>query len=285
MTNDERRRNGGERSAHLTFDIHRSPLVDTHCHLDWNAFDVDRDEVIRRAIGAGVARMVTIGVDAPSSRRALELAERYEAVYAAVGVHPNDAADFDNDALNELWALAQHSKVVALGEIGLDHYWKKVTPDKQAAAFAAQIELAIELGKPIIVHSRESMPDVLAILERYAIGDTRCSGVLHSFSGDVAAAQRAFELGLLIGVSGPITFKKADRLREIVRAAPIDRLVIETDAPFLAPVPHRGRRNEPAHVRLVAAHIARLRDMPFEILAGRTTANAARLFGWTDESW
>jgi len=260
-------------------------LVDTHCHLGWNAFDADRDEVIQRAIGAGVARMVTIGVDVPSRRRALELAERYDAVYAAVGVHPNDAADFNNDTLNEIRALAQHPRVVALGEIGLDYYWKKVAPDKQAAAFAAQIELAIELGKPIIVHSRESMPDVLAVLERYAIGDTRCAGVLHSFSGDLAAAQRAFGLGLLIGVSGPITFKKADRLREIVRVAPLDQVVIETDAPFLAPAPHRGRRNEPAHVRLVAAHVARLREMPFETLAERTTANAARLFGWTDDSW
>lgn len=258
--------------------------VDTHCHLDWSAFDVDRDEVIRRALEAGVTRMVTIGVDVASSRRAIELAERYAGVYASIGVHPNDAADFSHDTLNELRELAAHPNVVAIGEVGLDNYWRTIAPDAQRRAFEAQLELAAELGKPVIVHSRDAAEDVLGTLERHIARNPQHAGILHAFSGDRDAARRAYGIGFLIGIGGPVTYKKADELREVVRTAPPDRFVLETDAPFLAPVPYRGQRNEPARVTLIAEHAARLRQAPVQDLARHTTSNAARLFGWTDES-
>ncbi|MGH2592462.1 MAG: TatD family hydrolase [Anaerolineae bacterium] len=258
-------------------------LVDTHCHLGWRAFDADRDDVIRRAIDAGVTRMVTIGIDVASSRDAVTLAEQHAAVYAAVGVHPNDAAGFNEQVLDGIRALAQHPKVVAIGEIGLDNYWKKVSPEAQTQAFTTQLELAIELNKPVIIHNRDTTDAILSILERYVIRDTQYAGVLHSFSESVAVAQRAFELGFLIGISGPITFKKSQHLRELVRAVPPDRFVIETDAPFLAPEPRRGRRNEPAYVKHIADQIARERRVSIEDIAGQTTVNAARLFGWAND--
>lgn len=264
---------------------HLSPkLIDTHCHLDWTSYDADRAEVIRRAVDAGVARMVTIGTDIASSRRALALAEKYAVVYASVGVHPNDAGDFDDNNLNALRDLVQHPKVVAIGEIGIDYHWKKVAPDAQARAFRAQLELADEIGKPVIVHNRDATEDVMSILSGHFSHQSShvTRGVMHSFSGDITVAQQAFELGLLIGFTGPVTFKKADALREVARAVPIDRFVIETDAPFLTPEPRRGRRNEPAYVHHIAERIATLRDLSIEELAEQTTANAMRLFRWTN---
>lgn len=254
-------------------------LVDTHCHLDWTAFDADRDEVIRRAIDSGVTRMLTIGVDVPSSRRALELAGQYAEVYAAVGVHPNDCADFNAAMLQDVRSLAQHSKVIAIGEIGLDYYWHKVDHDAQVRAFQAQLELAAELNKSVIVHSREAAEDVLAVLERHSSLVTR-HGVLHSYFDDLAIMQRAFAIGFYCGVTGPITFKKSDREREIIRQAPLDRLLIETDAPFLTPVPHRGQRNEPAYVRRVAETIAQVKGLTVAVVAQQTTLNANQLLGW-----
>ncbi|HEY4723412.1 MAG TPA: TatD family hydrolase, partial [Anaerolineae bacterium] len=177
-------------------------FIDTHCHLDWTAFDPDRDEVIRRAIGAGVTRMVSIGVDVASSRRSIQLADQHPAVYAAVGVHPNDCASFDAATLNEIRSLAQHPKVVAIGEIGLDDYWHKVDPDQQARAFQAQLDLAAELNKPVIIHSRDAVSDVMTLLESFTHDAARITGVLHSYFDSLEVAQRAFELGFFIGVSG-----------------------------------------------------------------------------------
>jgi TatD DNase family protein len=261
-------------------------FVDTHCHLDWNAFDADRDAVIRRAIESGVTRLLTIGVDVPSSRRAIELAEQCAEVYAAVGVHPNDCADFDAEMLKEVRSLAQHPKVVAIGEIGLDYYRHKVDQAIQARAFQAQLELAAELGKPVIVHSREAADDVMVMLERHSssrsipAGLVTCHGVLHSYFDDLAILQRAFAIGFYCGVTGPITFKKSDRARDIIRQAPLDRLLIETDAPFLTPVPHRGQRNEPAYLRHVADTIAQVHGLALEVVAQQTTQNANQLLGW-----
>jgi len=259
-------------------------LVDTHCHLDWHTFDADREEVIRRAVDAGVTRVVTVGVSVASSRMAVELADRYGPVYAAVGVHPNDAGGFDGDSLSEIRALAQHPKVVAIGEIGLDNYRQTVAPERQRIAFEAQLDLALDLGRPVIIHSRSAIDDVMsALARRFTQHATRSTGILHAFSGNFSAAQRAFELGFLIGVGGPVTFKRSESLRELVRAAPLDRVIIETDAPFLTPEPRRGRRNEPAYVRLVAERIALERRASVEEIAEQTTANAARLFGWTSD--
>lgn len=254
-------------------------LVDTHCHLDWNAFDADRDDVIKRALESGVTRMLTIGVDVPSSRRAIALAEQYAEVYAAVGIHPNDCADFDAAMLSEVRALAQHPKVIAIGEIGLDYYWHKVDHDVQTRAFQAQLELAAELNKPVIVHSREAAADTIGVLEHYSSLVTR-HGVLHSYFDDLSIMQRAFDIGFYCGVTGPITFKKSDREREIIRQAPLDRLLIETDAPFLTPVPHRGQRNEPAYVRHVAEIIAQVKALTADAVVRQTTQNANQLLGW-----
>jgi TatD DNase family protein len=234
---------------------------------------------------------VTIGVDVPSSRRAIDLAEQYTGVYASIGVHPNDAASFDDGSLAELRALAAHPKAVAIGEIGLDNYWKTVAPDAQTRAFLAQLELAADLGKPVIIHIRDAAhrhdatDDMLAVLEQHLARRAlnQAPGVLHAFSGDTIAARRACDMGFLIGIGGPVTYKKADRMRDVVQAAPADRLMLETDAPFLSPAPHRGRRNEPANVRLIAEQVARLRQTSLDDIAECTTANAARLFGWIDE--
>ncbi len=262
-------------------------LVDTHCHLDWKAFDNDREAVIKRAIDSGITRMLTIGVDVPSSRRSIELAEQYTEVYAAVGVHPNDCADFDAATLKEIHTLAQQPKVVAIGEIGLDYYWHKVDPAIQSQAFQAQLELAAELGKPVIIHSREAATDTIEMLEEFTRHSSSRSipvglitGTLHSYFDDLSVMQRAFAIGFYCGITGPITFKKSDREREILRQVPLDRLLIETDSPFLTPVPHRGQRNEPAYVRHVAETIAQVQGIPLDVVARQTTHNANQLFGW-----
>lgn len=251
-------------------------LVDTHCHLDWNKFDADREQVIQRAIDAGVTRMITIGTDVESSRRAIELAEKFGAVYAAVGVHPNDCGDFDESGLDQIRSLARHAKVVAIGEIGLDYYWKKTAKDVQARAFEMQLDLAAEIHKPVIIHNRDATADVMRILTEHA---PRNTGVLHSFFGSLETAQQAIGLGYSIGFTGPITFKKADREREVARLIPIESMLIETDAPFLAPEPHRGQRNEPAYVKHVAEIIAQVRNISFDEVARQTTLNAEKLFG------
>jgi TatD DNase family protein len=255
-------------------------LVDTHCHLDWNTFDADRDAVIRRAVESGVTRLLTIGVDVPSSRRAIELAEQYAEVYAAVGVHPNDCADFDAAMLQEVRSLAQHPKVIAIGEVGLDYYWHKVDHAFQARVFQAQLELAADLGRPVIVHSREAASDTIEMLENFTFHSSLITGTLHSYFDDLAIMQRAFAIGFYCGVTGPITFKKSDRERDLIRQVPLDQLLLETDAPFLTPVPHRGQRNEPAYLRHVAETIAQVHGLALEVVAQQTTRNANQLLGW-----
>ena len=183
--------------------------------------------------------------------------------------------------LNDIRSLAQHPKVVAIGEIGLDYYWHKVDHDVQARAFRAQLGLAAELHKPVIIHSRDAALDVLTILEEFA-QQAGCTGTLHSYFDDLVVAQRAFAIGFYIGVTGPITFKKAEREREIIQQVPLDRILIETDAPFLTPVPHRGERNEPAFVSHTAEMIAKICGLSIETVARQTTHNAEKLFGWQE---
>jgi TatD DNase family protein len=249
-------------------------LVDTHCHLDLDAFDGDRDAVIDRAVAAGVGRIIVPAIDLPGCRRVLRMAESYPMVFAAVGVHPNASADWATDWLNELRDLAGHPKVVAVGEIGLDYYRDRSPHDMQQRALRAQLELAAELGLPVILHNRQAETDLLDLL-----AEVPGRGVLHSFSAGPAAAQRALELGYHLGFNGPITFKKADETRRVAAGVPLERLLVETDAPFLAPEAYRGRRNEPAYVVSVAAKVAELHGKTVGEVGRQTTANAALLFG------
>jgi len=258
-------------------------LIDSHAHLDSAKYDADRAAVIERARAAGLAAIVTVGVDRISSRRAVELADRHDLVYAAVGVHPHDAKHLDGSTLAELRNLAQHSRVVAVGEIGLDYYRDLSPRDVQRRAFQAQLAWAAKLGKPVIIHDRDAHADVMGYLADWAtsLRDSPLTGrmgVLHTFSGDLDMAERAIDLGFYISISGPVTYKKARQLPEIVKALPLDRLLVETDCPFLTPHPQRGKRNEPAYVRFVAERIAALRGMSFDDLAAATTANAGCLF-------
>ncbi len=252
-------------------------FVDTHCHLDFPQFDADREAVLERARANGVGRIVIPATDLETSRRAVALAEAHADIFAAVGFHPTSTSGLGADALTELRELARSTKVVAIGEIGIDLYWKTVALAEQQTAFRAQIELAADLGKPIIVHDREAHAEVLTLLRETVPPP---GAVLHSFSGDQALAESALELGYYLGVDGPLTYKKNDALRAIFAAVPLDKILIETDAPYLTPQAHRGQRNEPAYVRYVAEQLATVRGVSLAEISQATTANAARLFRW-----
>ncbi len=259
------------------------PLIDTHCHLDFDAFDDIRDEMVQEAFNAGVTRIVNPGVDLDRSRAAIALADTYPGVYAAVGIHPSSTAEFSDAMLDEVRALADHPKVVAIGEIGLDYHWDDSPHDVQRIALEAQLALAAALGLPVIIHNREASEDVIDVLAAWVPSlppDLRDRpGVLHSFSAPQHIADRALELGFYLGFTGPVTFKNADDLRTIAARVPDDRILVETDAPFLTPHPYRGKRpNKPAYVRFVAERLAALRRMPDETFAAQSTANAERLF-------
>lgn len=256
-------------------------VVDTHCHLDLQQFDIDREAVIERAWAAGLNRIMNPGVDLETSRRAVALAEAHPQIFAAVGFHPHDAAKMGADDLQTLRELAQRPKVKAVGEIGLDYYRDLSPRDLQAKAFRQQLELAAELDLPVIIHCRDAFEDVMAILREWHASNNRARGVLHSFSGDHAQAEQVFEIGFRVGLTGPITFPKAEEMRAVAQNAPIDRILIETDAPYLTPVPNRGKRNEPAYVRRVAEKIAEVRGLTVEAVAAQTTANADSLFDWS----
>lgn len=253
-------------------------LIDSHCHISFDVFDEDRPEVLARAEAAGIVAIVNPATNPVDSREIVALAEATPALYAAVGVHPNNAAEFTPDDLTRLGQLAVHPKVVAIGEIGLDYYWDSAPRSVQKRVLEQQLALARELNKPVIIHQRESAADTMAILRRWADGRNHPGLVLHSFSGDRAMAEEAVELGFYIGIAGPVTFKNARNLPDIVAAVPIGRLLVETDAPFLSPHPFRGKRNEPARVRLVAEQVARLRKMTLDDLSHQLTRNTISLF-------
>lgn len=262
-------------------------LADTHCHLDFDLFTPDREAVIARARQAGVDRILNPGIDLESSRAALELAEKYDIVYAAVGVHPNESTTWDGDTLRTLRELASHPKVVAIGEIGLDYYRDRAPRDLQQKVFQEQLMLAAELSLPVVIHNRQASDDVMEILKEWQVELMGANvllaehpGVLHSFSASEQAAHEAIGLNFYIGITGPVTFKNAPDLQQLVAHIPLDRLLIETDAPFLTPHPHRGERNEPAYVRFVAEKIAELHNLPVEMVSNSTSINAGRLFHW-----
>jgi TatD DNase family protein len=263
-------------------------LIDTHCHLDFNIYDDDRAEIIHRARQNAVTRIINPGTDIVTSQAAIRLATQYPGVYAAVALHPNATATWSPEAIAALEHFAAHDKVVAIGEIGLDYYWDKSPKAVQRAAFEAQLTLAAKLRLPIIIHNREASDDVVAVLRNWmpTLSDELKGrpGVFHSFSAPPAIADAALEMGFYLGFTGPVTYKKADELRAIAARVPLERILIETDGPYLTPHPHRGERNEPGYVRLVAEHIAALRDIDFAAFAGATTANAEYLFALPSEN-
>lgn len=257
-------------------------FVDSHCHIDGEQFDVDRDDVVARARQSGVAVMLNIGTGDPRTddfRRAVDVASNYENVYAAVGVHPHDAKLYNDLAEEHLIELARStSKVIAWGEIGLDFYYDHSPRDVQREVFRRQIRTARELGLPIIIHSRDADDETVEILlEECSYQGFR--GIMHCFGGTAGMAEALMEIGFLISFAGNVTFKKAENLRDAARVVPLERLLIETDCPFLTPVPLRGRRNEPSFVVHTARFLAQFYEIDIEILAERTTQNFLDLFG------
>lgn len=254
-------------------------LIDTHCHLDFDKFAEDLDAVIQRALAADVRKMIIPAVDLETIPQVLAVAEAYQWVYAAVGVHPNSTAALPVGWLEQVRHYATHPKVLAIGEIGLDYYWDKAPKDVQQAAFVAQLQLAHDVQKPVIIHNREADEDVIRLLRESPLANTENPGVLHSFMGSWDTAVDAVDMGFYLGFTGPVTYPKNDVLREVAREVPFDRILVETDAPFLAPQSQRGRRNEPAYVADIAAFIAQLRGLKPSVFANMTTENAACLFG------
>jgi TatD DNase family protein len=253
-------------------------LTDTHTHLDDKRYDADLEVLLQRAQDAGISTFVTIGCDLASSRAAVSLAERHDPVFATIGVHPHEVRHIADGWYDELRRLAVREKVVGYGEIGLDYHYNYSPPRLQRERFREQICLARDLHLPIVVHTREAQDDTMTILKEEQSRDV--GGVFHCFSGDAALAKAALDLGFYLSFSGVITFQNATALREVVRTVPADRLLIETDCPYLTPAPHRGKRNEPAYVRLVAEKILELRPEMETLhrLGEITSANAARLF-------
>lgn len=263
-------------------------LVDTHCHLNFHRFDDDRARVLERAAAAGVHRLIVPAIDLNSCREAIALCGECRDLFTAVGIHPNSTDAVQQSTLLQLKEFASHDSVVAIGEIGLDYYWDKQPKAIQRRSFEAQLELAAQLRLPVIVHNREASDDVLAVLESWAptLQESMRGrpGVLHSFSGTDVHAERALELGFYLGFTGPITFNRADDLRAIAASVPLDRLLIETDAPFLTPHPYRGKRNEPAYVKYVNQTLAQLHGLTDEEMARQTSDNAAHLFALPADS-
>jgi TatD DNase family protein len=262
-------------------------LTDTHCHLNLNIFGEDLPELLERAWQQGVGRILVPGIDLATSRRAVELAGQYENLFAAVGIHPGDANTWNDGSLAALRRLAYSPKVVAIGEIGLDYYRDRSPRPLQRQVFHAQLALAGELGLPVVIHNREALEDLWAALadwqERLARAGSPLAGrpgVLHSYDGPLAAAQRAIERNFFIGISGPVTFKNARERQEVAAGLPLDRCLIETDAPYLTPHPYRGRRNEPAYVASIAEKLASLHRQTLESTLQVTWENAACLFDW-----
>ncbi|MCZ2128509.1 MAG: TatD family hydrolase [Anaerolineales bacterium] len=271
-------------------------LTDTHCHLDYYKFDEDRAAVLQRASDAGLIRLLVPGLQHKSSKAAVELAQSRAEIYAAVGFHPTDLDEFSEKTFAKIKTLAARPKVVAVGEIGLDYYWVKEEAKRefQREALKRQLDFAKEINKPVVIHMREEndawfgacSQDLLDILQEWQSGLSGAlrekPGVLHSFNGTLESAQKALTLNFYIGVTGPITYKNAVQKREIIAQLPLERLLIETDSPFLAPVPQRGKRNEPAYVVHIADKIAEIHAKNLAEIAEITAANARQLFAWGD---
>lgn len=251
-------------------------FIDTHVHLNAEQYNEDLQDVIDRALEAGVNQMVVIGFDQKTIKRAIELAEEYEFIYAVVGWHPVDAIDCTDEDLQWIEELASHPKVVAIGETGLDYHWDKSPKEIQQQVFRKQIQLAQRVNLPLVIHNRDATEDVVRILQEEQAEKT--GGVMHCFGGSVETAKTCIDMNFMISLGGPVTFKNAKKPKEVATEIPLEWLMIETDAPYLAPHPHRGKRNEPSLVPLVAEEIARLKGVSIEEVAQATTENAKRFY-------
>jgi TatD DNase family protein len=251
-------------------------LFDTHAHINDKQFAEDREEMLQRALDAGVSRLVVIGCDAEGITSAIELAEKYDFVYAAIGWHPVDAIDMTDKDLERVEELSTHPKVVAIGEMGLDYHWDKSPKNVQKDVLRRQIQLAKRVKLPIIIHNREATADIIPILREE--GAAEVGGIMHCYSDEADLVQEFLDMNFYISLGGPVTFKNARAPKEVAKMVPADRLLIETDCPYLAPHPNRGKRNEPAYVKLVAEQIAELRGIGYEELAELTMRNAERLY-------
>jgi TatD DNase family protein len=250
-------------------------MIDSHCHLDFDTFDKRRDKAVSAANEAGVHTIINIGIDVETSQRSIEIAERFDSIYATVGIHPHDSKKLDNAALNRLASLAKHTKVVGIGEIGLDFYRDLSPRHIQKKAFEQQLELAVETKLPIVIHTRESFQPTVEMVKKYA--GRLAGGVFHCFPGDINDARQVIDLGFVISVGGVITFKNS-KMSKVAAKVPLDKVILETDAPFLTPEPHRGKKNEPAYVALVYRKLAELRDMPLSEVEKVTDRTCKKLF-------
>lgn len=251
-------------------------IFDSHTHLNAEQFNEDIPETIERAKELGVTEMAVVGFDTPTIEKSLELSQQYKEIQSIIGWHPTEAGSYTPEIEKKLQQLLTTPKVVALGEIGLDYYWMEDPKEVQDRVFRRQIAIAKEMNLPISIHTRDAMEDTYKILKEEDIRDI--GGIMHSFSGDPEWMERFLDMGMHISLSGVVSFKKALEVQEVAKVVPLDRLLVETDAPYLAPVPYRGKRNEPGYTRYVVEKIAELRDMPFEEIATQTTNNAHRLF-------
>ncbi|MCM3774067.1 TatD family hydrolase [Priestia aryabhattai] len=255
-------------------------LFDTHVHLNAEQYEDDLQEVINRALEKGVQNMVVVGFDEPTIKKAIQIAETYDFIYASVGWHPVDAIDMTDEHLAWIEELAQHPKVVALGEMGLDYHWDKSPKEVQKDVFRRQIRLARKVNLPIIIHNRDATEDVVKILKEEHVEEV--GGIMHCFTGSIEVAKQCMDMNMYISFGGPVTFKNAKKPKEVATELPLDKLLIETDCPYLTPHPFRGKRNEPGYVSYVAEQIAELKGITYEELADITTANAKKLFGIND---
>jgi TatD DNase family protein len=252
-------------------------LTDTHTHLNAQQFDEDRHDVIERAKQSGISRIINVGFNRETIPSSIELAEKYDFIYSTVGWHPTDAIDYKPDDLEWIEQLCSHPKVVAIGEIGLDYYWDTSPKDVQDRVFREQIRLARKVGKPIVIHNRDAHADVVRILQEERAAEV--GGVMHCYSGSWETAKQCLDMNFYISFGGPITYKNAKQPKEVLAQVPVDRLLIETDAPYLTPHPFRGKRNETGYVRLVAEAAAEIKGVSLEEIAAITTHNASKCFG------
>ncbi|WP_436374392.1 TatD family hydrolase [Cytobacillus sp. BC1816] len=252
-------------------------FFDTHAHLNAEQYNEDLQEVIDRALNEGISNIVVVGFDRPTIEKAMELTEKYDFIYTSVGWHPVDAIDMTEDDLQWIEELSSHPKVVALGEMGLDYYWDKSPKDIQQEVFRKQIRLAKKVKLPIVIHNRDATADIVEILKEEGAGEV--GGIMHCFSGSAEIAKECVDMNFFISLGGPVTFKNAKKPKEVADVIPLEKLLIETDCPYLTPHPFRGKRNEPSYVKLVAEQIAEIKGLSVEEVAQATTENAKKLFG------